>query len=84
MNADRLAGFDGADIADVRFHAHDFAEMNAGRTAMGDEFAEPHMPRQAGNRIVPGGDGADMTAMRHRELRIGIMPGKARQLRELR
>ncbi|MNE40038.1 hypothetical protein D3C80_1340230 [compost metagenome] len=84
MDADRFARLDRANIADIGFDTHNFTEMDAGRAAMGDEFTEPDVPRKAGDRIVSGGNGADVPARRHRKFRIGIMPGKARQLRELR
>ncbi len=84
VNADWFARLDRAHVADIRLNAHHFAEMDAGRAAMGNKLAKPHMPGQAGNGIVPGGDGANVAARRHRKFRIGIMSGKAGQLGELR
>lgn len=84
MDADRLAGFDRADIDQFRLDAHDFAEMDAGRRFMGHELAETNVAGETVNRVVAGGDGLHATAMGNRELRRCVSLDEARQMRQLR
>ena len=83
MNADRLARLDRADEDQVLLDPHDFAEVDARRRQMADEFAKPDVPREAGDGVVASGNGPDMAAMGNGVLRRAVVAGKLGELPKL-